>query len=311
MTNTQEIIMKGDQPLDFSANWIQVAADDTNGVAAIEKKYGLDFKKAGNKVWETDKFLYLPFSVERRDGDTVSRENLVFALSDDILITLQPNTPFDLFDRALSRMRRMPSLGNGPHAIACSLIWALKESCEQVIAFMSDVLDNMAEEIQEATVGDKKTGVALTDAEMKKVVLELHECEKVLSRANDAELTLSRIARHLQGEVVGKEISTQVSQLLSDLRIALERAGYEEKKIRFLQELILTTLSQKQSGIIKVFTIITAVFLPPTLMSTFYGMNFTHMPELMTQHGFLICVIMTALVSLLPIVYIQRAGWLR
>jgi len=42
----------------------------------------------------------------------------------------------------------------------------------------------------------------------------------------------------------------------------------------------MTTLDVKQNQIVKVFTIITTVFLPPTLIATFYGMNFSVMPEL-------------------------------
>ena len=44
----------------------------------------------------------------------------------------------------------------------------------------------------------------------------------------------------------------------------------------------------KQNQIVKVFTIITAVFLSLTLVGTFYGMDFAVMPELSWEHGFYI-----------------------
>jgi magnesium transporter len=70
-------------------------------------------------------------------------------------------------------------------------------------------------------------------------------------------------------------------------------------------------LNIKQNQIVKVFTIITAVFLPPTLVATFYGMNFAVMPELSWEHGFIYSIILTLAGALLPLVYIKRKGWLR
>ncbi|WP_082309311.1 CorA family divalent cation transporter [Leucobacter musarum] len=50
---------------------------------------------------------------------------------------------------------------------------------------------------------------------------------------------------------------------------------------------------------------------PPTLIATFYGMNFTGMPELNTQHGFLVTTILTLVAAISPLWYIKRRGWLR
>ena len=47
----------------------------------------------------------------------------------------------------------------------------------------------------------------------------------------------------------------------------------------------LVTLEQNQ--ISKIFTVLGLVFLPPTLIASIYGMNFTNMPELKWEQGFL------------------------
>jgi magnesium transporter len=74
---------------------------------------------------------------------------------------------------------------------------------------------------------------------------------------------------------------------------------------------VMTWLNVKQNQIVKVFTIITAVFLPPTLIATFYGMNFTWMSELDWQQGFLVTTLMTLVAALIPLAYIKHKGWLR
>jgi len=70
-------------------------------------------------------------------------------------------------------------------------------------------------------------------------------------------------------------------------------------------------LTIKQNQIVKVFTVITAVFLPPTLVATFYGMNFAVMPELAWEHGFTASILLTSAAALLPLAYIKHKGWLR
>ena len=81
--------------------------------------------------------------------------------------------------------------------------------------------------------------------------------------------------------------------------------------MRYLQQSLMNSLTVKQNQIVKVFTIITAVFLPPTLVATFYGMNFAVMPELAWKHGFTAAVAMTLFAAVLPLLYIRRKGWLR
>ncbi|WP_407511312.1 CorA family divalent cation transporter [Acinetobacter baumannii] len=62
-------------------------------------------------------------------------------------------------------------------------------------------------------------------------------------------------------------------------------ASFEYEQVRYLQNAVTNI---KQNQIVKVFTIITAVFLSLTLVGTFYGMDFAVMPELSWEHGFFI-----------------------
>ena len=51
-------------------------------------------------------------------------------------------------------------------------------------------------------------------------------------------------------------------------------------KVHYLQNSVVGLLNIKQNQIVKVYTNINAVFLPPTLVATFYGINFAVMQEL-------------------------------
>lgn len=107
------------------------------------------------------------------------------------------------------------------------------------------------------------------------------------------------------------ELQALVNELVDDISGVKEHAAFEHEKVRYLQNAVTKILNIKQNQIVKVFTIITAVFLPPPLVATFYGMNFSVMPELSWEHGFTFSIFLTLIVSLLPQIYIKRKGWLR
>jgi magnesium transporter len=53
-----------------------------------------------------------------------------------------------------------------------------------------------------------------------------------------------------------------------------------------LQDTFLGLVNIEQNKIIKIFTVVNVVFLPPTLIASMYGMNFDFMPELHWKLGY-------------------------
>ena len=102
-----------------------------------------------------------------------------------------------------------------------------------------------------------------------------------------------------------------VNELAGDVAGTKEHAAFQHEKVRYLQTAVTNILNIKQNEIIKIFTIITAVFLPPTLIGTLYGMNFAVMPELSWKYGFIYSMVLTLSAAILPLWYIKRRGWLR
>lgn len=56
----------------------------------------------------------------------------------------------------------------------------------------------------------------------------------------------------------------------------------------------------------KLFTVITAIFLPLTLIAGWYGMNFAYMPELKWIYGYPFVIILSAVVAVLSLAYFKK-----
>ncbi|RBM17634.1 magnesium transporter CorA [Prauserella sp. PE36] len=300
-------------PVDLRRRWVQVPAGDPQVAAERIEGLGVDFAAANGRVWETDDFVYLPVVVNLRTGDTISREAVVFALGHDVLVTLQPEVRFAPFDKAVARMRRTPHLAGSPHGVMYALLYALNEAAERVIDYASDALEAMTDEIDMATKGVDENGRDIGVMDMQDTIARMNEAEEIVSRSQESQLLLARAARYLRAETAASEVELGklIDILIADIDGVKEHASFEHDKVRYLQQSIMTSLDVKQNQIVKVFTIITAVFLPPTLIATFYGMNFTWMPELEWEHGFLVTTLLTLVAALIPLAYIKRKGWLR
>lgn len=67
-----------------------------------------------------------------------------------------------------------------------------------------------------------------------------------------------------------------------------------------LRETLDATVSYSQNNIMKLFTVVTSVFMPLTLIVGWYGMNFKYMPELQWKYSYAIlvgiCLILVAII---------------
>jgi len=66
----------------------------------------------------------------------------------------------------------------------------------------------------------------------------------------------------------------------------------------------------EQTGIIKIFSVAAVVLLPPTVIASIYGMNFTEMPELHWAFGYPFALGLMVLSAIVPYLWFKRKGWL-
>ena len=97
---------------------------------------------------------------------------------------------------------------------------------------------------------------------------------------------------------------------LQDLRSLREVAAAQADKVRFLLDATLGVINIRQSDVIKIFSVVAFVFLPPTLIASIYGMNFVHMPELEWTWGYPMALGLMVLSALVPYMIFRWKKWL-
>ena len=132
--------------------------------------------------------------------------------------------------------------------------------------------------------------------------------------SRDSLLTLDRLVGFL-GLVAGqrkslKENRERIKTLTRDVRSLLDHAGFMAQKITFLLDATLGMINIEQNAIIKIFSVVAVVFLPPTLIASIYGMNFDFMPELDWQLGYPLAIALMLGSALAPYLFFKSRGWL-
>lgn len=95
-----------------------------------------------------------------------------------------------------------------------------------------------------------------------------------------------------------------------DIHALNDYASFIATKISSLLEATLRMINIEQNNIIKIFSVAAVIFLPPTLIASIYGMNFTFMPELNMRLGYPVVIGLMILSSILPYLYFKRQKWL-
>ncbi|MFD6433953.1 CorA family divalent cation transporter [Streptomyces venezuelae] len=297
-------------------HWVQVPLDDLSHAASTSKRLDVDFERCGDsgRTAESDQFVYLPVTFDvHPEGGPRRQERVVFALGADVLVTLQPTASYAPFAAATTRMRRLPHLAESPQGVMYALLYALNQTQEKAVEQAGEALARMSEEVCLPTdeIPGRRQEIGLFD--LKESIQRMNALEEAVSNGRQSQLMLARAARHLrtETELVDPRLASMIDALIADIEGIKERAGFEFDRARYLQQSVMTSLDVKQKEIAKLFTIITAVFLPPALIASFYGMNFTNMPELTWKYGFLFTTALTLVSAVIPLWYIRRRGWLR
>jgi magnesium transporter len=74
-------------------------------------------------------------------------------------------------------------------------------------------------------------------------------------------------------------------------------------------DIYLTSVSNRLNEIVKVLTILSAIFIPLTFIAGIYGMNFDSMPELRQPWGYPAALLLMAVVALGMIIYFKLKKW--
>jgi magnesium transporter len=252
------------------------------------------------KIEDYDDYLFMvAHAVDYTRADKFASTELDLFLGKEFLVTFH-RTALRSVTALIERLAKNAGPGpRGPDRLAHSLLDLMVDNYTPMLTELHGEL----EEIEE---------VVLSKASSENFVSELLQVRKDFTRMRHLirpqREIIDRLAR---GD--SKMIRATLLPYFRDLRDNLARIeetaiGYHERLMMAFDIYLNKAAFEANEGI-KFLTALTAITLPAVLIGGWYGMNFDHMPELHSEHGYLYATIGTIVSTALMAIYLKKKNW--
>lgn len=257
--------------------------------------------EASARFFEDEDGLHIHSFFYYQDSDEhVSNSTVAFTFRDGRLYTLRErDLPAFRLYRMRSRSQKL--IDANAYELFLDLFETKIEQLADVIENIYSVLESLSRIILEGKQGDELDSALSNLAEQEDIGWKVRLCLMDSQRALNF---LIRRARLPAGQL------EQARDILRDIESLLPHNESLFQKVNFLMQAAMGFINIEQSRIIKIFSVVSVVFLPPTLVASSYGMNFEFMPELGWHFGYPAAIILMIIAGLAPYLYFKRKNWL-
>ncbi len=301
------------------ALWIDLECPTAADEDAVEATLGIDVPtredmqeiEVSSRIYREDGVLFLTAqiiaTVDARDTEIGP---VTFVVCPDRLVTVHYHHPGSFMHFAEWAARHDTALGSGVDATLGLL--------ESAVDRLADVLEGEARKLDSLSTAIFAAHRPRGKGETLGVVLQrIGRAEELNGKVSESLNTIQRLvgylsvtSEHPDLKLLAERERPAVRTLAQDIRSLREVAGTQSDKIRFLLDATLGVINIRQSDVIKIFSVVAFVFLPPTLIASIYGMNFKHMPELDWTWGYPMALVLMVISALVPYAIFRWKKWL-
>lgn len=308
--------------------WYDLVNPEPGEIRLVEEALGLDLPtrdemeeiELSARLYQEDGAEFMTMTaLAGLDGDDPVKTPVTFILKASSLVTIRYAEPKP-FAAFLARARRPNGLACvGGETVMLGILEAIIDRMADVLERVGNEIDGVSREVFRAkSSGNKghaggKAGTSTRD--LQALIEQIGRKGDLLTATRESLVSISRlVAYHAALEAPArkgaKDTRQRIKLLQRDAGSLGDHAQFLQDKINFLLDATLGLINLEQNQIIKIFTVASVAFLPPTLVASIYGMNFETMPELSWQIGYPMALAIMLLSALLPFLVFKRKGWL-
>ncbi|TYC67516.1 magnesium transporter [Stappia sp. BW2] len=289
----ERIELSSGAPLPSTSVWIDLIAPTQEEQKAAEKLMGAEIPTRDEIASiETSERLYLepgavvmtaqlPIATQMIDP---ALSSVTFVINAKRLVTVRYGEPKSI--ALLSRRVQADSgIAHKGTAVLFAMLDIIVDRCADEMESASARYDTLAVQVFGDGLNMRKT------ASYQIAIKQLGQIGLHVSKMHDVCTSLSRMLLYLSTHAkrlnLNEEQEADCKMFGRDIHSIKEHGDALDNKLSFLLDATVGLVSLEQNQISKIFTVVSVIFLPPTLIASIYGMNFANMPELNWQLGFL------------------------
>lgn len=225
-------------------------------------------------------------------------EPVNFILKNSILVTSHDNE-LGSFNETVKRMfvnaRNFPT---GFHVL---------------VALMETRVERDADMIEDTTdlITELSTTINASDHVDQDILIQIKNLQEKVTILRQNIMDKQRvISNFLKCDFFPEELQPRLTMVIKDINSLFEYTRFGFDRLDYLQDTFLGLVNIEQNKIIKIFTLVNIIFLPPTLIASMYGMNFKVMPELEWTFGYPFSIGLMIVFTLIVLLIFKLKKWL-
>jgi len=287
--------------------WIDMEQPDEKTKDFLEEKFKIDFRSEKEIVEIETSSRYIEdqeqivantnFSTLSTD-DNFDADMVSMLLKNETLFTIRKRTYRDFYITH-NKLLTLPRLyRNG--------FQALTTLFETRIDYEADMVEFIAKKIDKIS-----TEIGVEEDVDNELLMDIKELQEKSMIIRESIIDKQRIVTSfMRSEQIPDETKDKFKILIKDITSLIDYSKFNFERLEYLQDTFLGLVNIEQNKIIKIFTVVSVIFMPPTLIASIYGMNFRFMPELKWYFGYPISIGLMILSSAGTLLFFKRKKWL-
>lgn len=286
--------------------WLELISPSPEECTAVEEALGIELPtrqeseeiEFSSRYWEDDAGITINTHFLVKQADKAFNETVSFIVKGHFIVTIR-FIDLRIFTEFSRKMRLNPSVfRDGLHILGGIL--------GMRVDMDADILEVLSKEI--VSIGRRDPASFEHPGKFLEYITA-YEDFNITIRENltDKQRVVSSL---LKSPRVPDSLKKEFSMMIKDVNSLISSANFNFERLDYLQNLFLNHLSVEQNKVIKIFTIMSVIFMPPTLIASIYGMNFRLIPELDWSFGYPLALLLIVVSAVLPLYIFKKKGWL-
>ncbi len=305
-------------PLPEDPVWIDLVQPTAQEASAIGAALGFEIPsieamreiEISSRLVRRGDVLFMTANIPADRGGWLENGPVTFILAPDRLLTLRYHAPRP-FDTLPARIGRLGLGCAAPATVLVALFEAVVDDLADMVEEVGRRIERLSHAVFAANGEDPGGGEARA---LDDVLGAIGRADDALSKLRESLATFGRVAGFLVRQpdrgTLDAALERRMQTVSEDVRSLVDHTAFLAGKITFLLDATMGLINIEQNAIIKIFSVVAVVFLPPTLIASIYGMNFRHMPELDWPWGYPLALGAMVLSAILPWLYFRWRGWM-
>jgi magnesium transporter len=261
-------------------------------------------EKRRPKIEEYPNYMFFSIRSALPDENNIfvlQQEQISFLLGSDHLISFQEKSSDHFLDvRDRIEKKRGKIRLKGPDFLLFRMLDAIVDNYFEVLEDITDSIEKLELKlIREANSDTLK----MIEFQKRKLI----ELRKIVLPLKDITFQLDKI----QSPFIEPDNHYYFADLKENCQAVLEEIDANKQILEGMANLYYAVQGQRMNEIMKVLTVVSAIFIPLTFIAGVYGMNFKYMPELGKPYGYYVVVgAMFVIAGTLLLIFFKR-GWLK